>query len=151
MFQHMINFSSVMLTSLFTNMRTLKLKNRLQNCVFRFIITITSNESWNTETRKRDRNPPMTNHNPWPFEPVKEKFCFLRGPLRWLTAAKNAIVSWLLNFRIRMFVKSAVKTSFPIILFRFLETNVCWNRSSYAMNVPLTFIFFFCEGNNTFP
>ena len=28
-------------------------------------------------------------------------------PLRWLTAAKNSIVSWLLNFRIRMFSKSA--------------------------------------------
>ena len=27
---------------------------------------------------------------------------------RWLTAAKNAIVGWLLNFRIRMFVKSAI-------------------------------------------
>ena len=54
-------------------------------------------------------NPPITNHKPWPFEPVKVKFCFLRGPLRWLTAAKNAIVSWLLNFRIRMFVKSALK------------------------------------------
>ena len=26
-----------------------------------------------------------------------------------MMAAKNAIVSWLLNFRIRMFVKSAVK------------------------------------------
>ena len=38
-----------------------------------------------------DRNPPITNHKPWPFEPVKVKFCFLRGPLRWLTAAKNAI------------------------------------------------------------
>ena len=72
------------------------------------LITITSNEPGNTETQKTDRNPPITNHNPWPFEPVKVKFCFLRGPLRWLTAAKNAIVSWLLNFRIRMFVKSAV-------------------------------------------
>ena len=40
-----------------------------------------------------------------------------------------------------------LKSSFPIILFRFLETNVCWNQSSYAMNVQLTF----CEGNNTFP
>ena len=55
-----------------------------------------------------DWNPPITNHKPWPFEPVKVKFCFLRRPLRWLTAAKNAIVSWLLNFRIHMFVKSAV-------------------------------------------
>ena len=59
----------------------------------------------NTQNRSKS-----TNHKPWPFEPVKVKFCFLRGPLRWLTAAKNAIVSWLLNFRIRMFVKSAVTT-----------------------------------------
>ena len=73
------------------------------------IITITSNEPWNTETHKTDRNPPITNHKPWPFEPVKVKFCFLRGPLRWLTAAKNAIVrGWSLNFTIRVFVKSAV-------------------------------------------
>ena len=72
------------------------------------IITITSNEPWNTETHKTDRNPPITDHKPWPFEPVKVKFCFLRGWLRWLTAAKNAIVNWLLNFRIRMFVKSTV-------------------------------------------
>ena len=72
------------------------------------IITITSNEPWNTETHRTDRNPPIANHKPWPFEPVKVKFCFLRGPLRWMTAAKNAIVSLLLNFRIRMFVKSAV-------------------------------------------
>ena len=72
------------------------------------IITITNNEPWNTETHKTDRNPPITNHKPWPFEPVKFKFCFLRGPLRWLTAATNPIVSWLLNFTIRMLVKSAV-------------------------------------------
>ena len=73
------------------------------------IITITSNEPWNTETHKTDRNPPITNQKPWPLEPIKVKFCFLRGPLRWLTAAKSAIVSWFLNFGIRMFVKSAVK------------------------------------------
>ena len=73
------------------------------------IITITSNEPWNIETHKTDRNPPITNQKPRPFEPVKVKFCFLRGPIRWLTAVKNAIVSWLLNFRIRMFVKSAIR------------------------------------------
>ena len=72
------------------------------------IITITSNEPWNTETHKTDRNPPIANHKPWHFEPVKVKFCFLRGPLRWLTAAKNAIVRWSLNFTFRVFVKSAV-------------------------------------------
>ena len=72
------------------------------------IITITSNEPRNTKTHKTDRNPPITNHKPRPFESVKVKFSFLRGPIRWLTAAKNAIVRWLLNFKIRMFVKSAV-------------------------------------------
>lgn len=45
------------------------------------------------------------NHKPWAFEPVK--FCLRRHRLRWLTTAKNANVSWLLNFRIRMFLKSA--------------------------------------------
>ena len=75
------------------------------------IMTITINEPWNTETHKTDRNPPITNHKPWwPFEPVKVKFCFLIGPLRWLTAEKNAMVIRLLNFRIRMFVKSAVRS-----------------------------------------
>ena len=66
------------------------------------IITFTSNEPCNTETCKTDRKPPITNHNPWPFEPVKVNFRFVRGPLRWLTAAKNAVVNWLLNFRIRI-------------------------------------------------
>ena len=79
------------------------------------IITITSNEPWNTETHKTDRNPPITNQKPWPFEPVKVKFCFLRGLLRWLMTAKNAIVSWLLNFRIRMLVKSAVNISMALL------------------------------------
>ena len=36
------------------------------------------------------------------------KFFFLRGLLRWLTPAKNTTVSWLLNFRVHMFLKSAV-------------------------------------------
>ena len=91
------------------------------------IITITSNEPWNTETHKTDRNPPITNHKPWPFEPVKVKFCFLRGPLRWLTAAKNAIVCWLLNFRIRMFVKSAVNL---LLKTRFLEKKKYYTATS---------------------
>ena len=46
------------------------------------IITITSYEPWNTEKHKTDRNPPITNHKPWPFELVEVNFCFLRGPLR---------------------------------------------------------------------
>ena len=92
------------------NSKVQKPPSQLRFSLPSIIITITSNEPWNSEAHKTDRNPLNRNHNPWPFEPVKIKFCFLRGPLRWLTAAKNAIVSWLLNFRIRMFVKSAVKS-----------------------------------------
>ena len=43
-----------------------------------------------------------------------------------------------------------LKSSFPIILFRFLETNVSWNQSSYAMKVPLTFIFFLAKVTTLF-
>ena len=89
-------------------MRTQKPPSQLRFLLPSIIITITSNEPGNTEAHKTDRNRPITNHKPWPFEPVKVKFCFLGGPLRWLMAAKNEIVSGLLNFRIRMFVKSAV-------------------------------------------
>ena len=90
------------------NSKVQKPTSQLRFSLPSIIITITSNEHWNTETHKTNRNPPITNQKPWPFEPVKVKFCFLRGPLRWLTAAKNTIVSWLLNFRICMFMKSAV-------------------------------------------
>ena len=90
------------------NSKVQKPPSQLRFSLQSIILTITSNEPWNTETHKADRNPPITNHKPCPFEPVKVKFCFLRGTLRWLTAAKNAIVSCLLNFRIRMFVKSGV-------------------------------------------
>ena len=72
------------------------------------ITTIRKQRTLKQEKHKTDRNPPITNHKPWPFELVKVNFCFLRGSLSWLTAAKNANVSWLLNFRIRVFMKSAV-------------------------------------------
>ena len=63
------------------------------------IITITSNEPWNTETHKTDRNPPITNHKLWPFELVKVKFCFLRGPLRWwLRKTQSSVGFWTSEF-----------------------------------------------------
>ena len=122
-------------TALFTNMRTVNKKppSQLPFSLPSIIITITSKEPWNTETHKTDQNPPITNHKPWPFEPGKVKFCFLRGPLRWLTAAKNAIVSWVLNFRIRMSVKRAVHFqafTFNYLFVKFLQkTNKSWPLS----------------------
>ena len=73
-----------------------------------FFITITGNETWNTEIHKTDQSPAITNHKPWPFEPVGVNFCFLRGLLRWLMAVKNSYVSCLLDFRICVFLESAV-------------------------------------------
>ena len=80
--------------------RTLKFKSCLRNCVFgcRQHNYDHKQRSYE-ETHKADRNPPITN------------FCFLRDPLRWLTAAKNANISWLLNFRIHLFLKSVVRGS----------------------------------------
>ena len=43
---------------------------------------ITSNEPWNTETQKTDRNPPITNQKRWPFEPFEVSFCFIRFPAK---------------------------------------------------------------------
>ena len=82
------------------NSKAQKLPSQLRFSMLSIIIMITRNEPWNTETHKMDRNPPITIHKQWPFEPVKVKFCFLRGLLRWLMAVKNAIISWLLNFRL---------------------------------------------------
>ena len=74
-------------------------------------------KQWALNHRNTQSGWKSTNHNLWPFEPVK--FCFLRGRLRWLTAAKNSNVSWLLNFRICMFLKSAA------ILYWGIETVSC--------------------------
>ena len=52
---------------------TLKLKklpSQLRYPLLSIIITITSNKPWNTETHKTYRNPPITDHKPWPFEPI---------------------------------------------------------------------------------
>ena len=128
------------ITALFTNMRTQKPPSQLRFSLPSIIITITSNEPWNIETHKTDRNPPITNHKLWPFEPVKVKFCFLRGPLKWLTAAKNAIVSWLLNFRIRMFVKSAVSNlAFEFVFgMRAAGVMVAKSRVTFLTNTSYT-------------
>ena len=78
------------------NSKVQKPPSQLRFSLPSIIITITSNEPWNKETHKTDRNPTITDHKSWAFEPVKLNFCFLRGPPRWLTAAKIENVSWLL-------------------------------------------------------
>ena len=65
-------------------------------------------KQWALNHRNTQSGSKTTNHKPWPFEPVK--FCVLRGQLKWLTSVKNANVSWLLNFRICMFLKKCSNT-----------------------------------------
>ena len=65
-------------------------------------------KQWALNHRNTQSGSKTTNHKPWPFEPVK--FCVLRVRLKWLTAVKNENVSWLLNFRICMFLKKCSNT-----------------------------------------
>ena len=97
-------------TALFTNMQTLKFKRLLHNCIFTAVNHNYDHKQRTLKQRNTQKGLKFTNHKSqtWSFELVKVKFCFLRGPLTWLTAVKNAIVSWLLNFRIHVFLKSAV-------------------------------------------
>ena len=74
------------------NSKVEKPPSQLSFLLLTIIIMITSNEPWNTEKHTTNQNPPITDHKPWPFKPVSVKFCFLRGPLRWLTTVKNTIV-----------------------------------------------------------
>ena len=46
-------------------------------------------------------------------------------------AAKNAIVSWLLNFRIRMFVKGAVIPESSSVLYHFVSDQVTVPKSLF--------------------
>ena len=58
-----------------------------------------------------------------------------RGEFPFLPRLLQDIFTYALFWLPRVF---PLNSSFPIILFRFLETNVCWNQSSCARNVPLT-------------
>ena len=62
----------------------------------------------NTETDKEDRNPPITAHEHDFLTLLSQTFCFLRGPLQWLTAVKSVTIDCILNFRVRMLLKGAV-------------------------------------------
>ena len=54
-------------------------------------------------------------------------------------AAKNAIVSWLLNFRIRMFVKSAVIPESSSVLEHFVSDQVTVPKSLFIrMGIQFT-------------
>ena len=64
------------------------------------------------------------------------KFRLLRGPLKWSTAAKNANVSWLLNFRIRVFLKSAVSNKFKhFFCFSFISGTFGSKQRTFSKSI----------------
>ena len=71
------------------NFKDQKPPSQLRFSLPSILITITSNKPWNTETQKKDRNPPIRNHKPWPFQPVKVIFCFLRGPVKMIDGSEK--------------------------------------------------------------
>ena len=95
------------ITALITNMRTLKVKASFTTAFFAAVNHNYDHKQRTLKHRNTQNGSKSTNHKSQPM--TFWTCCFLRGPLRWLTAAKNVIVSWLLNFRIRVFVNSAVK------------------------------------------
>ena len=78
----------------------------------------------NTQNGSESTN--LKSHLPWPIEPIEVNFCFLRGPLRWSTAVKKANVSWLLNFRICMFMKSTVNQICFLFVPQMLHLYIRW-------------------------
>ena len=85
-------------------------QSHFHNCFF-FFAAVNHNynqKQWALNHRNTQSGSKTTNHKPWPFEPVT--FCVLRVRLKWLTAVKNENVSWLLNFRICMFLKKCSNT-----------------------------------------
>ena len=64
------------------------------------------------------------------------KFRLLQGPLKWSTAAKNANVSWLLNFRIRVFLKSAVNNKFKhFFCFSFISGTFGSKQRTFSKSI----------------
>ena len=58
-------------------------------------------------------------------------FVFLRGNRRWLIAVKKAKVSWLLNFRVHMFLKSTVSPKSYQHQYFLLTVSIHHQKKSY--------------------
>ena len=126
-------------TALFTNMRTLKFKSHLHNCVYRCRQSWLRSQATNLETEKHTKRIEIHKSQTMTFWTREVKFCFLRGPLRWLTAAKNAIVGWVLNSRIRMFVKSAILICGPQSTWK--RTIFSTRRKTFSFKIFLMVFF----------
>ena len=81
------------------------LPSKMRFSLSSIIITIMEKQR-TLKQRNAQNGSKSANHKSQTITFLKENFCFLRGPLRLLTAAKNANVSQLLNFRICVFFEN---------------------------------------------
>ena len=72
----------LLFTALFTKRRTLKFKAIFTIDFFAAVNYNYNPKQWALNHRNTQSGWKSTNHKLWPFEPVK--FCFPRGPLKWL-------------------------------------------------------------------
>ena len=101
--------------------------------------TITKQRTLKHETNKTDRNPPITNHKPGPFELVQVNMCFLRGPLRWLREQKT-------QNSLEVCKTHSDKTNFAVKRDLLLKTFAILTIVRLSLrNAQLTKIFFRCE------
>ena len=93
-------------TALFTNMRTLKFKRRL----FAAVNHNYDHKQRTLKHRNTQNGSKSTNHKSqtMTFWTRLSKVLFPKRSVKMIDGSENAIVRWILNFRIRMFVKSAV-------------------------------------------
>ena len=82
---------TINIIAVFNNMRTLKFKAQLTIGFFAAVNHDYGDSQRTLKRRNKQNGSKSTNHDrkTWPFDPAEVSFCFPRGPLRWLTAAKN--------------------------------------------------------------
>ena len=78
-------------TVLFTKMWTLKFKSHPRNC---FFTAVNHNYNCKQQTLRHRKTQnrlksPITNHKPWPFEPIKVNFCFPKRSIKMIDGSEK--------------------------------------------------------------
>ena len=98
------------LTAPFNNMRTLKFKAQPTNSFFATVNQMFAGSSQLSTAAERAVIKSLCR-----VQTTNRVVSWEDPPNTWLTAAKNAFVGWAFNFRVRVLLKSAVKTILTLI------------------------------------
>ena len=89
------------------------------------IITITSNEPWNTENHKTDRNSPIVDHKPWPFWTRISKVLFPKRSAKIIGGSEKSKRQLVLNVKVRVFFEKCSKV--------IVNERLQWNPASRSL------------------